>query len=513
MRARYVVTVMGAVLGALLAAPASLARTANATGPSGPSGPTGPPAATGPTGPTGPAALPACSHARASVASLSPTHRATFAQHRLHRDDILSVDGEVMVPRHGWILLRIGHERLLRMRAGHVRLGCQSPPRLIEGSLSYAAPGGSVSTPQGVVVVTARTTRVTLIATPLLSRVWIYRGRARVADGTAALDLTGLDIVPGDKALLRPGQRPRLDTWPFAPSPAQRPARRSDGLPAFWADGGSCSVGCRPIGAGDGWPIKPFHRPHGLRAGLNERRRANMHIGVDIQARDGTDVYAMQGGIAQVTAVGTVDEHVQVGDYSYWHVHHHVASGQRVVPYKTVIGTVIATAGHVHVSEHSGGRYLNPLRPGGRVLRPWADTLAPVIGEPSVIKDGSGYHATVEAFDPQSYRELVTYRTPVLAVAALAVRGFDATGQDLTGLRWALRGSQHYPDADRFVVYAHGAHTRGWSCFATRLACPPLWRYRLTDGLTPPLPLAVRRIAVYAYDWAGNVSVREVPVG
>ena len=83
----------------------------------------------------------------------------------------------------------------------------------------------------------------------------------------------------------------------------------------------------------------------------------------------------------------------------------------------------------------------------------------------------------------------------------------------MTSLRWALRGSQHYPDGDRFVVYAHGAHTRGWSCFAARLTCPPLWKYRLTDGLTPPLPASTRRLAIYAYDWAGNVTVRETRVG
>ena len=87
-----------------------------------------------------------------------------------------------------------------------------------------------------------------------------------------------------------------------------------------------------------------------------------------------------------------------------------------------------------------------------------------------------------------------------------------AAGHDVTGLQWALRGAQHYPDIDRFIIYAHGAHTRAWSCFAARLSCPPLWKYRLTDGLTPPIPPSARTLAIYAYDWAGNISVREVPL-
>ena len=35
---------------------------------------------------------------------------------------------------------------------------------------------------------------------------------------------------------------------------------------------------------------------------------------------------------------------------------------------------------------------------------------------------------TVEAFDPQSFRAQIKYRTPVLAPAALAYRAWDAGG-------------------------------------------------------------------------------------
>ena len=231
-----------------------------------------------------------------------------------------------------------------------------------------------------------------------------------------------------------------------------------------------------------------------------------MHEGVDIQAQDGTRVYAVQSGTARVLKTGTVDERVEVGNYLYWHVHHRVQSGQFVRAYTTVVGTIINGAGHLHLSELSGERFLNPLRPGGRVLAPWTDTQAPVIGAPTQSRGG---RVSVEVFDPQSFRAQIKYRTPVLAPAALAYRAWDSSGRDVTGLQFALRGAQHLPDAARWVVYADDAYEPGWTCFDTRLACVPRWDYRLAGGLAPPLPPTARRLSIYAWDWAGNTSVRD----
>jgi hypothetical protein len=463
------------------------------------------------TAPAPPAQTESCTRPIGTVEGASTEHRPSWRQEPLHHGEEVSSPGTVVVPAHGWVRLSTGDDEL-RLTGGRLRLACDASPELLYGSLRVAGGKGTFVSEQGTFVATASGTRATIMATHGLTRVWLYAGAGRVSRSGAMEGAGGIDLRPGDKALMRAGTTPQLDTWPFPPSPSQRPAVASDHLPAFWDNAGPCSTGCRPRGAIPGWPIKPFHRQHGLRAGLNERRRANMHIGVDIQARDGTPVYAIQGGTASVAGVGTIDERVQVGNYSYWHIHDLVANGQRVIPYKTVVGTVLKTAGHVHLSEISGGRYLNPLRPGGRVLAPWTDTSAPIVKRPAVQKDARGYHVVVEAFDPQSYRELVMYRTPVLALAALAYRAFDQAGHDVTGLQWALSGAQHYPDIDRFIIYAHGAHTRAWSCFAARLSCPPLWKYRLTDGLTPPIPSSARNLAIYAYDWAGNISVREVPL-
>jgi hypothetical protein len=300
---------------------------------------------------------------------------------------------------------------------------------------------------------------------------------------------------------------------PFTPSPRLRPPRRADHLPPFWADGRLCSTGCRPAGAIPGWPLKPFHRQHALRAGLNERRTGSLHIGIDIQAWNGQAVYAMQSGRATVIRHG-IDTRVKVGRYLYWHVIPSVSDGQAVAAYRTVVGHVLTPAGHLHLSETLGTgasdeSYLNPLRPGGRVLAPYRDLAPPVIGEPGLHPGGV---VDVRAYDPQSFTVRTTYFTPVLAPAALAYRLYSARGRALTPLRWALRGTHVYPFSLVGVIYWPGARGGGWLCFAYHPRCTPNWHYRLAGGLAPPLPRVPAGrylLATYAWDWAGNVSARD----
>ena len=446
--------------------------------------------------------------APARVVAVSRTHRSRIGAQPVHSGEALAVGAEIHVPVGGWLRLsRRGAS--LRLGRGAVRLECAAT-RLVAGRISLVAARSeparaALATPQAVFTATAAGSRVD-VAVGRRTRIWVRSGAGRV---TSAVRTAPLETHAGDAAIVSRGESPRLDTWPFAESGEQRAARPSDRLPAFWADGAACSVGCRPAGVRAGWPLRPFHRQHPLRAGLNERRPANMHEGVDIQAQDGTPVYAMQPGTARVLAAGSPDERVQVGNYLYWHIHHRVRTGEFVGAYRTVVGTIINGAGHLHLSELAGERFLNPLRPGGRVLSPWTDTQAPIIGSPTLA---SGGHVDVEVFDPQSFRALIKYRTPVLAPAALAYRAWDAAGRDVTGLRFALRGSQHLPDAARWVVYAADAYEPGWTCFDRRLACIPRWNYRLAGGLAPPLPATARRLAIYAWDWAGNTSVRDVPL-
>jgi hypothetical protein len=300
----------------------------------------------------------------------------------------------------------------------------------------------------------------------------------------------------------------RLDIWPFPISPMQRPTTAADGLPAFWADGKPCSVGCTASGAIPGWPLKPFHQQHAIRAGINELRTANFHVAVDIEAHTSQPVYAIQSGTASIRYPGTGDVNVDVGRFYYWHIHPTVASGQHVVAYKTVIGTVLGGFYHVALSEGTTSDYLNPLRPGG-TLRPYSDTEPPIIGTPKIFSDG---RVIVGSFDPQSFVATgFPYETPVLAPSSLAWRLYGARGRALTGLNWAMRGSQNYPPGLKPVIFAPGAANPGFQCFFPERRCIPNWVYWLAGALTRPLPLSSLprgnyRLTIYSWDWAGNTS-------
>jgi hypothetical protein len=296
---------------------------------------------------------------------------------------------------------------------------------------------------------------------------------------------------------------------PFTPSPLLRRPTARERLPRLWADGRACSSGCRPRGAVPGWPLRPFDRQHALRAGLNELRTGSLHGGIDVQARNGQRVFAIQPGYARVLRPTGIDAQVQVGAFVYWHVVPTVRDGQWVVPYRTVVGRVRYPAGHLHLTELRGGRELNPLRPGGRVLSPWRDAARPVIGAPRLRPGGAVW---VRAYDPQSFVVRTTYPTPVLAPAALAYRLRTARGRPVGPLHWALRGAHVIPYAFAPRLYAPGARGGGWVCFAYHPRCTPNWHYRLAGGLAPALPRLAPgryRLSVYAWDWAGNTVARD----
>jgi hypothetical protein len=300
-------------------------------------------------------------------------------------------------------------------------------------------------------------------------------------------------------------------TWPFAAPGELRSVKARDALPRLYDDGKACSTGCRAPGASPGWPVKPFHRPHLLRAGLNELRPGNFHLGVDILARDGTRVYAVQGGPAQVVESSGPNARVRVGSFEYWHIRPLVRAGEHVQPYADVVGTILPGAAHVHLSELRGDRYLNPLRPGGRVLAPWRDTARPVLGRPRFLRGGS---VLIRGFDPVIGRGRRASRTPVLGLAGLAYRLYDERGRR-GRLQWAFRGTQHLPAALRRAVYAPGSRPSYARCAAARHPCRPNWVYRLAGGLAPRLnvrPRRAYRLTVYGYDWAGHRSALDTRV-
>ncbi len=142
------------------------------------------------------------------------------------------------------------------------------------------------------------------------------------------------------------------------------------------------------------WPVKPFDVQHAIRGNFDDPRALrgiidapgynplSFHSGVDIQAPDGTAVYAIESGqvtfpSASAVAVATLSASGFAPlIFGYWHLipvvgpFQYVARGQ-------LLGYVRPGAGHVHLAEKRYGQYVNPLRPGG--LAPYRDTTAPVI--------------------------------------------------------------------------------------------------------------------------------------
>ena len=303
-----------------------------------------------------------------------------------------------------------------------------------------------------------------------------------------------------------------MNVWPFSLSALQRPTGSGDRVPPYWADGHACSVGCIPSGA-PGWPLKPFHQQHAIRAGINELRPANFHVAIDIEATNYQPTYAIQSGYASSTPTGSYGDYkVTVGSYTYWHIVPTVANGQYVTAYKTEIGAVEHGFGHIAFQQGGDNNYLNPLRPGS-ALRPYTDSEPPVIGTPRLLPDG---RVIVGAFDPQSFIHKEGYLTPVLAPAALAWRLYNANGRPITSLQWALRGTGYLSPSLTPVVFAPGASNPGFACFATQLICIPNWVYNLAGGLTRPLPFGSMppgryKLTVYAWDWKGNTSALDYP--
>ena len=153
-----------------------------------------------------------------------------------------------------------------------------------------------------------------------------------------------------------------------------------------------------PAHAAYGWPVKPFHRQHAVRAYFGDPRigdlgfaRGTLHFGIDVSAPNGTAVYSPRDGVA-----GSNPRHGDVvivssggGDaLEFWHITPAVSPGSRVRAYRTVVGYIDKPWAHVHFSETRRGVYMNPLRPGA--LAPYQDRTKPTVDAISFERDGRG---------------------------------------------------------------------------------------------------------------------------
>ncbi len=162
-----------------------------------------------------------------------------------------------------------------------------------------------------------------------------------------------------------------------------------------------------------GWPLKPFARPHPVRAYFNDPRISGksraFHFGIDISVPDGTPVYAVEGGTVHrergrsLSVVGPTGPAGRT--FGYWHIVPAVRHRQPVRRHQ-LLGHVEAPWAHVHFAETWRRQYRNPLRPGA--LQPWIDPTSPRIagielsraGKPlSPLQVTGAVDVIVDAFD------------------------------------------------------------------------------------------------------------------
>ena len=162
-----------------------------------------------------------------------------------------------------------------------------------------------------------------------------------------------------------------------------------------------------PVSAqGFPWPLKPFHRIHAVRGNFGDPRtkfrgpptRAGLmtspgsfsfHAGIDIVASPGQAVYPVRSGTVRiVSGDGVAVDSPDGTTFAYWHIHPSVANGAAAIAGRTVLGHVLARAGHLHFGEYEDGAYVNPLAPGH--LRPYVDRRDPRVRDVFIRQAGSG---------------------------------------------------------------------------------------------------------------------------
>jgi hypothetical protein len=260
-----------------------------------------------------------------------------------------------------------------------------------------------------------------------------------------------------------------------------------------------------------GWPVKPFDRQHPVRGFFGDPRIHEgshaLHFGVDVSAPDGSAVYATVTGRVYVDGqtVGILPGSNRETAHEYWHVIPSVQQGTWAVARRTVLGRIAKGWGHVHFAEIQGGRYVNPLRPGG--LAPYRDYTRPEVRSATFERDGRPVGRTV--------RGILDFVTEASDQTPLAVPA-PWTAKPVTPalVRWRISGVTTWRAAVDFrnalptspfeSVYARWTRqNHPWSRGRYRFVLQGSFDTRtLTDG--------PQRLEIEAADTRGNTDRRVV---
>ena len=295
----------------------------------------------------------------------------------------------------------------------------------------------------------------------------------------------------------------------------------------------ACALAVPAGAAAYPWPVKPFNKPHPVRANFGDPRTVfslslftnglqgpgdfQFHNGVDISAKDGTPVYPVVSGT--VTLFGGTEIAVKTDDdrtFQYFHLVPVVEDGETVIAKKTLLGYVGKTFGHVHLTEIRASRVWNPLAKGG--LAPYRDSTKPKVA--SIFMRGANSLAPLDPLGVCGTVSMVAeaYDYPTMRVPG-SFFGFPVSPALVT---WSMRkvgGVVLQPEIPAFDVrmglptkpefwdiYARGTYQNA-PRFANRQfnLMPGRYLYNLNSAFdTRTVANGVFQISVAAEDERGN---------
>jgi hypothetical protein len=269
-----------------------------------------------------------------------------------------------------------------------------------------------------------------------------------------------------------------------------------------------------------GWPLKPFNRPHPVRANLNDPRNGHgdaksFHFGIDISAPNGTPVYAVEPGQAFITR-GRMSVAVRgaTRTFGYWHIMPSVRNHQ-VVRLHQRIGYICNEDGgtqHVHLAERRGDKYLNPLRPGG--IGPYLDRTPPTVLSVEFLRNGHEVDAGALSGRVDVVAEIVdttSMHVPApwsdLPVTAARIQwGISKESRPVVAPRTVINSDHMLPGKMYDAIFAPGTSQNF-------VGAPGHYRYYLARGFRASrLPAGISRLRIDATDTRGNRVVARVSV-